>query len=225
MPSPNLISIRLQLESASNPPVASVDLNTGLQPRAWAGADMEVEVAVFGPNGACLDLSNLTQLEFGIFPFPPYNQVPGEIWTYNSYSPSPYPNLPPAPLTFVTLQSADIEATVDVDEWQAGNTEQASARFTWAQLALLELDGQPSRDFWLVIAGLTDDGRRIVYGAAKLTVYASGVEGIYLPNNLAPLVVPLGTILYVGPNQQMPFSLPIDIEGTVVVDGGVLVQS
>ncbi len=80
------------------------------------------------------------------------------------------------------------------------------------------------RNFWMVIHGLKSDGTRVVYGGAVLPVYASGQRGVYLPNASAPITVPEETIFYVAPNTQIPFSLAIDVEGTVVADGGTLVQ-
>lgn len=225
MLAPNDVTIRLQLGLASNPPAFPVDLNTGQAPACWRGGTLIVDVAVFDAAGAPVDLSDLVFLEFDIFPVPGNNQTPGSGFNYNPYSVSPYPNLPPAPLLFQSVAQDDIDSDVSLDEFRAGNARQAQAVFDWVQTMQLELDGRASRLFWLVIHGQTSANRRPVYGGAPLLVYASGATGIYMPNNLAPILVPEETILYVGPNQQMPFSLPITVDGQVVVDGGTLVQT
>lgn len=224
MTAPNKVVVRLQLGLALNPPAFPIDIATGKGPQAWKGAGLCLEMAIFDSKGAPADLTDLEFLEVDIFPFPEFNEDPASDLSYNAYSPNPFPSLPPAPLLFVTIPASDLVSDVGIDEWLAGNAEQATARFSCTQMAQLDLGGFPVRFFWLVIHGLTNDGQRITYGGVSLPVFASGQRGIYIPNNLAPLVVPDGTILYIGPNQQMPFTLPIDIEGTIVIDGGVLAQ-
>lgn len=223
MPTVPQINVRLQLGVVSNPPVPPIDINTGLAPQAWRGASLAVDIGIFDQQGGSVDLSNLDYIEADIFPASILNTTPGTNYSYAAFSNLPFPNLPPAPQLFSTVEADDIEPTISFSEWQAGNVQQARALFTWEQMQSLDLGGKPSAEFLLVVHGLTDAGERIIYGAAQFLVYESGAQGVYLPNNLAPLVVPAGTILYIPPNQQMPYSVPIDIEGVVNVDG-ILVQ-
>ncbi len=210
--------IRLELTAATNPPVPPIDVVTGNPPRAWRGSTLAIALGIFDANGAAVDLSDVEFLEVDIFPASYFASPPN----YNPYTPQPFPPLPPAPLVFVTIPASEITDTVSRDEWLAGAAQQAIATFSWVQMAQLDLDGKQAEDFYLVVHGMTPSGR-VIYGAAALPVFESGVQGTYLPNNLAPLVVPAETILYVGPNQQMPFSETIEVAGTVVIDG-LLVQ-
>lgn len=220
----NSVNLRLQLGIVSDPPVGPIDLNTQQPPKVWRGAGIAIDLGIFDGKGAAVDLSDLAFLEVDIYPAAIFNQLPGSNFTYNPYSVSPYPNLPPAPLQFVTIPTDDITPTIPLDEWEAGNAQQATADFSFIQTQQLELNGKQSQDFWLIVSGMRADGKRIIYGGTKLTVYESGAQSIYLPNNLAPILVPAGTILYIAPNQQMVFSETITVEGTIVIDGGMLIQ-
>lgn len=224
MPTFDTSIIRLQLEIASDPPVPPIDLNTGQPPQLWRGATVGFNLGIFDRRtGACVDLSNVDFLEVAIFPKAILNQLSDTNFNYNPYSASIYPNLPPAPLVFTTIPAADITPIIERQDWVDGITQQANAVFGFVQTSQLELNGAPKADFWLSVAAKVG-GARIVYGGSWLTVYESGIQGIYLPNNLAPIDVPEDTTLYIGPNQQMPFAETINVEGTVVVDGGELAQ-
>lgn len=212
--------IRLQLSIATNPPVAPVDIVTAEPPKAWRGGALDVQLAIFDNRNAAVDLSNIAWLEVDIFPSSYFANPP----VYDPYTPQPFPPLPPAPLIFVTIPGDDLAATISFEDWIAGVNEQAVASFSANQMAQLDLADRESADFYLVVHALTRDSRRIVYGATRFPVFESGAQGVYLPNNLAPLEVPAETILYIGPNQQMPFSETIDVEGTIVIDGGMMLQ-
>lgn len=220
----NQVNIRLQLGNKSNPPVGPIDAQTGTSPAIWRGSTVFIDVGIFDAKGAAVDLSDYDFLEVDIFPAAIANLRPGTNYNYNPYAVSPYPNLPPAPLEFVTIPQVDITDIIPLDEWEAGNTEQATAIFSAVQTLNLELNGKQSADFWLVVQAIKADKSKVTFGGTRLTVYESGAQGIYLPNNLAPLDVPEETILYIAPNQQMIFSQTITIEGTVVIDGGILIQ-
>lgn len=220
----NDVNIRLQLGIVSDPPVGPVDANTALAPQAWRGAGLGVDLGIFNPKGAAVDLSDLDYLEVDIYPASIFSQLVGTNYRYNPYSTQPYPNLPPAPLQFVTILADDIESDIKLDEWLAGNAQQARAEFSFVQMQALSLGGKQSAPFWLVVSGQKSNGRRVIYGGTKFTVFESGVSDIYLPNAAAPVLVPAQTIFYVAPNAQIPFSETIVVEGQVVVDGGMLVQ-
>lgn len=222
--SADTINIRLQMTRVSNPPVSPLDIETGLAPQAWRGAGLGVDLALFAPNGSAVDLSDLDFLEVDIYPAAVLNIQPGTNFSYNPYSGLPFPNTPPAPQLFFTVDSEDITSDIGMDEWQAGNAQQASVYFSFIQMQSLDLGGQQSKDFWLVVSGKMSSGRRIIYGGTRLTVWESGAQDIYLPNNLPPLLVPDQTIYYIPPNQQVVFSQTIEVDG-LIVDEGFLVQA
>jgi hypothetical protein len=87
----------------------------------------------------------------------------------------------------------------------------------------LELAGLPQRQFGLVVHGITASGSKITYSGGSLNVFEAGQQNLYLPSNVVPLDVPLDTILYVQPNQQLLFSETISVEGLIEVEG-LLVQ-
>ena len=213
------IPVRCALVARLNPPDTPVDGQTGLIPQVWRGADFAIDLGVFDANKVSVDLSNLDYLEFDIFPLPIPNQHTNTNYTYSDWSVLPFPTMPPAPLISVTLTEDEITPTITQAGWRNGTEQNARAIFSFTQTQSLELDAHPMRRFWLVIHGLTSDGRKIVYGGGPIEVYQSGQQTIYLPNQLAPLVVPENTTLYVPANQQMPFSIPIDVIGTLTVEG------
>lgn len=222
MPSFSKSIIRLQLSVVSNPPVYPIDVNTELAPQIWRSSDVEFQVGVFDQFGSSVDLSNLDFLEFDIFPMPALNLLADTNFNYNPYSVSPYPNMPPAPLQFVTIPKTAITAKVNLRDWKNGLAQQASAWFTWNQTQALQLNGSVYRDFWLNVQGLAGN-QKIPYGGCRLRVYESGSQAIYLPNDVAPLDVPLDTILYIPPNKQLTFHQTISVEGTITADG-ILIQ-
>lgn len=215
----SVIPIRCELVTRLNPPAVPVDANTGLVPQAWRGAEVAVDVGVFSPGNVSVDLSNLVYMEADVFPLPVPNQATDTNYTYSQYSVLPFPTTTPAPLFFVTVEADKIEPTITRAGWFSGTEQNVRFVFSFVQTQSLDLGGSPMRRFWLVIHGLTTSGTRIVYGAGPIDIYESGQQAIYLPNNLAPLAVPSDTILYVPANQQMPFSIPIEILGTMDVEG------
>ena len=212
----NAIPIRLALTTRSSPPTFPVDQNTGETARIFRGEDVSIQVAVFD-QGTPLDLSNITLLEFMVFPFAVPPRDVGTNYSYAPYTQVPYPSSYPAPLINVPVEAVDITAYITDAEWQAGGF-QAEALLSWIDTQNLSLDGLPVKDFWLVIQGWTGT-RKLTYAATPLRVYESGAQGVYLPNTVAPLDVPLYTTLLVPPNQQLLFSTTISVEGQVDVEG------
>ena len=216
--------IRLQLGLVSNPPVFPFDINTGLAPQIFRGQDVNFQLGIFGPSGAAVDLSNVAFLEVDIFPLPILNQKPGTNFSFSPFSHQPFPTNPPAPLLSKTVAADDIIDTITVQQWQDGTDQQAEVIFNWIDTQSLDLGGRDMRQFWMVVHALTVDGRRITYGGTRLDVYESGAQGVYLPNAVAPLTVPDGTILLIPPNQQLTFGTTIDVDcgGQVQVDGQLI---
>lgn len=223
MPSLAQSTIRLELDVALNPPASPIDVNTGKTPQLYRGKDVAIQLGIF-QNGVAVNLSNLAFLEVSIYPAAVRDTAPDTNFAYGPFSNQPYPTTPPAPLFFASIPSTDISAVVSPDAWSAGLAQQATATFTAIQTSSFDLGGAQSAPFIIVVRGLTSSGAQIVYGVADLTVYETGSQGVYLPNTVAPIDVPDGSILYIAPNQQLSYSMPIRIEGTVVIDGGTLVQ-
>lgn len=214
--------IRLQLGIASNPPVFPIDVLTQQGPKIWRGSSVAFDIGVFDEDGACVDLSNLDFLEVDIFPLPIPNQNPLTNYRYPPFTFWPFPTTPPAPLVFTTVGSASITGKITRRGWLNGTEQQARIPFSWIDTQGLNLGGAPFKNFWLVVHGKAS-AQRLVYGGVVLPVYETGAQDIYIPNDLAPLLVPQDTILYVPDNQQMLFEEMIDVEGFVETEG-MLIQ-
>lgn len=222
MPIAPSVPIRLELGLVSNPPVFPFDRNTSLAPQIYRGETVAFQIGVFDKNQAAVDLSNLDFLEVDIFPLSKLNQLANTNELYNPFSVLPFPTMSPAPLLWQTIAAADIKATILRDAWLNGTDQQAIATFDWTDTQSLDLGGQQSKQFWLVVTGLTNMGRKLVYGGTRLEVYESAAQGIYLPNTITPLTIPQYTTLYVEPNQQLIFSATIVIEGQAVIEGQLI---
>lgn len=217
------IAIQLELTVRSNPPVAPVDLNTDAAPQAWRGEDLDILIGIFDVMGVAVDLSNLQFLEVDIFPAQLPSQALPTNLGYGPFSTLPYPTTPPAPLLSVTIPAGSITPTIVKEDWLEGLTQQAVASFGWRDTLSLNLGGCMSKKFWLSIHGITSIGRKLTYGGCWITFNETGEQGIYLPNLIAPIDVPDPAILYIEPNQQLMFSVPISVEGTIEIEG-TLVQ-
>ncbi len=218
------IEIQLELTTRSIPPIPPTDILTGLTPKLWRGSDTSIYLGIFDPQGVSVDLSNLAFLEVDIFPIPTPPEWVNTNQTYQPWSILPFPSNPPAPLLSVTIPASGITPVITRGDWLDGNAQNAIAEFGWAATQSLDLQGQPEMQFMLVVHGITAAARRITYGAGVVTVFESGAQGVYLPMGVAPLDVPAATIFYVAPDTQIPFVISIRVEGTIVADGGTLVQ-
>lgn len=216
------IAIQLELTTRSMPQVVPVDLNTAQVPRFWRGEDVYINVAIFDPSGLCVDLSNIDFLEFDLFPYPtPPKNVPTN-YSYSPYTTLPFPSNPPAPLLFSTVPAVDITKLVTRQSWLADRTQQATFKLDWTRTLSLDLGGQKSMKFWFTVHGLTSAGRKLVYGGGQIEIFESGDQGIFLPNGIAPLVIPALTTLYIPENQQLTFTAPIDVVGNLDVEGDLV---
>lgn len=213
------IPVRCQLIARSNPPVYPIDGNTEAVPQTWRGQEFCVDAGVFYASNEAIDLGNLAYMECDIFPMPIPNDDVDTNYTNASFSNLPFPTTPPAPLLNVTLESDDITPLITRNAWEEGTAQNARFLFSFVQMQSLDLGGDNQRQFWMVFSGRTTGGKRIVYGGGPLIVFESGVQTIYLPNNLAPVLIPEGTTLYIPDNQQMPFAIPIVVEGILDVEG------
>lgn len=224
MPVADAIQIRLAVSTRSSPPVPPIDDLTGETPQIWRGEDVDFAIGIFDAAGFPVVLSNLFGLEIDIYPWPIPATKPDTNQGYAPYSFQPFPTVPPAPLLTKTILAASLTAVITDRDWQNGTDQNAIASFSFTELSALNLGGKQSARFGFVVKGLTASGRKIFYGGGPLTVFEGGDGTIYLPNTIAPLDVPDKTVLYLQPNQQLPFSLPISVEGVIISDGGTLVQ-
>lgn len=215
----NAIPIRLQLTTRSNPPVTPLDINTDLTPQLWRGEDIDVDIGIF--NGNSVDLSNIDFLQVSIFPYPIAPKNVDTTYGYAPYTILPYPSTPPAPLLFRTISAASITPLINWADWLAGTAQQAKAQFTAIETASLSTGGAEFADFWMTVTALAGI-RKLVYGGTPLRVFESGAQGIYLPNQIAPLFVPIYTTLLVQANQQLLYSQTITVEGQIEIDGQLI---
>lgn len=224
MPVADAIAIRLAVSTRSRPPVPPLDAERGATPQIWRGEDVDFALGVFDSSGFPVDLSNLFGLEIDLYPWPIPANKPDTNQGYAPYSFQPFPTVPPAPILTKTILAADLTALITSRDWENGTDQNAIASFSFTELAALNLGGKKCANFGFVVKGLTAGGRKIFYGGGPLTVFEGGDGTIYLPNDIAPVDVPAETVLYLQPNQQLPFSLPISVEGVIISDGGTLVQ-
>lgn len=145
------IPIRLQVSTASAPPVPPIDVNTGLPPAQWRANTVSYQAGVFDVNGDGVDLSNLAYLQLTI--------------AENQNSPA---NL----ITSIVL-AAGIIPTITQSAWLAGTAQNASFDLS-AAATDVSLSAQPSQNYWIQLSGVTTLGARIVYGAGYVTFYNSG---------------------------------------------------
>lgn len=145
------IPIRLQVSTASSPPVPPIDVNTGQPPAQWRANAVAYQVGVFDVNGVSVDLSNLSYLQLTI------------AATQNA----------PANLIVQTVLAGAITPTITQSDWLAGDAQNASFDLS-AAMTDVTLNAQPSQAYWLQLSGVTTGGSLIVYGAGTVNFYNSG---------------------------------------------------
>jgi hypothetical protein len=152
------IPVRLQFSTASAPPIAPIDYNTGLAPAVWRAQSAAIAAGIFDPAGAPVDMSNITYLQLIL------QEAPDSLQS----------------LVVKQVDAADIDE-ITVGGWRAGLEQNALFQFTPADLDQNLLAGR-SREFWIVLVGMTDEGAPIIFGAGPLT--------IYLASNALPVTPP-----------------------------------
>jgi len=143
--------IRLQVSTASAPPVPPIDINTGLPPAQWRANSVSYQVGVFDVNGVSVDLSNFTYLQLTV------------ATDQNA----------PTNLITATVLAANITPTISKAEWLAGTVQNASFNLSAAQTDVT-LFAQPSQVYWLQLSGVTSGGSLVVLGAGEVTFYNAG---------------------------------------------------
>ena len=143
--------IRLQCRGVSDPLVGPMDANTGQAPRAWARQAVRVDLGVFGPDGAAVDLSEFDHLVLTL------QDGPAAV----------------SPLAVETVPKENIIDTVTMADWISGANQQATFNLSMADTDQ-GLGGANSKDFWIVVNAVGSDGSAVTLGAGTLTLYLSG---------------------------------------------------
>jgi hypothetical protein len=125
------------------------DQLTGETPRAWRGADLEIQVGIFR-LGAVVDLSNLTTLLV-------------EVYDASRTG---------LPFLAAEIAAASLDNTLTLTTWQDATKQHGVARFTATQTNVV-LGGR-ERPFWLVVAGVTTSGNKVTYGGGPLILVEDG---------------------------------------------------
>lgn len=145
------IPIRAELDIISAPPVVPIDNNTGAQVKLWRAQDVSMQVGIFQPNNQSIDLSNLVSLSLIIQETPTsVSQVLNKV-----------------------VVAADIFPTISRASWLDGTGQQASFILTAAETDV-GLDGNDSKQFWMIIRGVTDTGQTLNYGGGYIRIYNPG---------------------------------------------------
>lgn len=143
--------IRAQLSILSNPPVAPIDINTGVAPQFWRASGIAIQTGLFNGANVGVDLSNLSYLQLTLQPTP-LSKVP---WVVKQ------------------VLAVDIESPIEYGDWINGLTQNAEFVLSPAETDLGLLAGE-SRQFWMEITGFTLSGNFITYGAGYVTIYNPG---------------------------------------------------
>lgn len=138
------IRMRFNLEARSATDMTSASGISSI----WRGNDVRIDVAVYS-SGTPLTLSNLASLKLQI---------------------KDKQNPTSAALAEVELLLAELDTSITASGWEAATEQHGIFIFTAAQTNQDLLD-QASRQFWLVLSGLTADGKAITYGAGVLTIH------------------------------------------------------
>lgn len=170
-------AIRAQLSITSNPPVAPIDIETGLAPQFWRGAGIRIDVGIFDSLDVGLDLSNLVTLVLRVQP----------------------DQLSPAPWIEKTVNAGGITGSIAYGSWLEGLAQNASFILD-ASDTDVGLAGLGERPFWMSVTGYSEEDGILVYGAGWITIYNPGNT---VPNPAAAGVVGFGTLTTAVGNQAL----------------------
>lgn len=147
-----LSECRLRLRVEAGVFYGVVDVLTGEVPRFWSGCDLRVELGLFYRK-ELLDVSNLETITVAL-----YDETRSGL-----------------PFLTQTIQSANINATLTLDQWDAATHQHAAATFANSQTNLAI--GSRERKYWLAIGATTKTtGKKITAGAGPLIVVEDGLE-------------------------------------------------
>lgn len=153
MPSPSITGtpVRLQVSTASAPPIPPIDANTGLPPAVWRSNSVSFQVGVFDVNGISVDLSNLAYLQLVI-----------------AASPT-------APTNLFSMQVAAgaIVPMITQADWLSGAAQNATFAASAGAMDFTLLAAL-SQSYWIQVSGVTTGGALIVFGAGTINCYNAG---------------------------------------------------
>jgi hypothetical protein len=157
---------------------------TGNSPQFWNGVDLQFEIALF--RGATLaDIANI-------------DSITVDLKTTDLRT--------GLPLMSQTIASADLNAALTQDDWNAGDPVDCHAlvKFTNGETNLYMVEDQQT--FWLVISALTNDSpaHKITLGATPLIVIEDGA-GVEPP---ASVVQPM---YYTAAQSDARYTLSVDL--------------
>lgn len=130
------------------------NLSSGADPEIWRGTDLSIEFALFWGAAELLAVSQFTSITCEV------KSLAGKTG---------------AALMSQTIGAVDLNTGLTSGEWNGGTAYHGLFAFTYADTNL-DLAGQDSAQFWLVISAITDDvvPRNVTLGCATLTVREDG---------------------------------------------------
>lgn len=137
--------------NAEQIPGSALDVNTNASPVIWRGTDVSFQIGLFY-DGLPIDVSAYNALKLEVKP----NTVDGRVGSA---------------LMSKTVSSPD--NTLTKENWAAGTAQNGVFTFSNTE-TLLDLGGQQSATFWLVVSATTSGGNTVTLGSATLTIYEDG---------------------------------------------------
>ncbi len=154
----NATTVRLEATTRSVAGTPIFDIETGDWPSIFKSSAVNFDVGIFGPTGAAVDLSTLSKLTLQIAPY-----VPPTV--YLGYPFGPYV----VPIVNVDVLAASIAPTITRQQWAAGLTQNATFAVNEYDTATVDLSGEPSARFQLIISGtVSATGLRVVYASGPI---------------------------------------------------------
>lgn len=154
----NASTVRLEVTTRSTAGAPIFDIDTGEWPSIFKSSAVNFDVGIFGPTGAAIDLSTLSKLTLQISPY-----VPPTV--YLGYPFGPYV----VPIVNVDVFAASIEPTITRQQWEAGLTQNATFSVNEYDTATVDLMGEPSARFQILLIGtVASTGLRVVYASGPI---------------------------------------------------------
>lgn len=144
---------RLAVDTSQQSGVSEVRNGSG--PFIWNHSACRFEIAIFDRATLVEDVSNLDQIRVQI--------KPADIRTS-------------LPVLSGSIDSGDIKQDLTQEDWDAGNPDDAHAvvEFNSDQVNI-DLQGEDSVQYWLVISAQRADGAQIVLGCVQITIAEDGL--------------------------------------------------
>jgi hypothetical protein len=143
---------RLRVDTSAREGIRE-ELN-GSNPFFWNGSAVQFEIGLFRKEDLVDDLSNIA----------------GIVLEVKSLADKTGPAL-----MSVTLTALDILGSLTLEEWDGGAETNCHAKASFgSDDATLNLGGTDTKDFWLVIAAIRNDGENVTLGCSAITVQEDG---------------------------------------------------